>query len=200
MGKASPVICDDEDVYILDKCEAEFLLNARRLFDFGFGARFDDVVVRKMKYSVGLLLHTAEVVQYDDSVIENFFDAVEKRGVDFLYAIPTGYRHDKNNEESMEVCDYQPPLLGKIRARFEWFSKIRGGQIGIYSRSVYFFSRCLNFSFLDVDGQYSLIMGSCEFVDEVVGKDSWNVLDGRNGIVKHVELRLREARIAYGYE
>ncbi|MFM0434367.1 hypothetical protein PQQ75_35565 [Paraburkholderia aspalathi] len=199
MTKTSPYLWGDEGIYDLDGCEIEFLLNSRKLFDFGFGIRFDEIIVKKMGFSVGLLLHTANVVQFDDSVTERFFEVAKRRGVDFFYAIPTGYRHDKCNLESMEVALYDPPLLGKIPAEFEWFSKVRGGQIGIYSRSHYLFSGCLNFSLLDVDGEYTLIMGDDNFVREVTGDGSWRDLDKSDNISEHIGEKLKGARLAYGY-
>lgn len=200
MKKISPTIWDDEEIYRLNKCEVEFLLNSRRLFDFGCGERFDQMVVEKMKLSVGLLLHISDVIEYDDSVTENFFNASRVRGVENFYAIPTGYCHDKRNEEAMEVLLYEPPLLGKISSEFKFFSKIRGGQIGIYSRSHYLFSACLNFAFLDVDGEYSLILGDRKFVENVAGINSWKILDERVDISGRVRKKLDAARYAYGYQ
>jgi hypothetical protein len=199
MSKISPVLVGDESIYNLSRCEVELLLNSRKLFDFGYGRHFDASVVKKLGLCVGLLLHTTEVVQFDDSTTEMYFDKVRERGIQFLYAIPTGYLHDKENSKCMEVSDYNPPLLGKIPARFGWFSKIRGGQIGLYSRSHYLFSGCLNYAFLDVDGEYSLILGDEEFVHSVVGATSWDVLDQRSDISSKRLEKLNEARIAYGY-
>jgi hypothetical protein len=200
MSKISPVLLDDESVYKLGSDEVELLLNSRRLFDFGFGSWFDASVVKKMNLCVGLLLHTTEVIQFDDSITERYFDRVRDRGVQFLYAIPTGYLHNKGNSECMEVSDYHPPLLGKIPASFRWFSKIRGGQIGLYSRSHYLFSSCLSYAFLDVDGKYSLILGDDEFVRSVVGIGSWDILDRRTDISPDTLKKLNEARVAYGYK
>jgi hypothetical protein len=199
MSKISPVLLDDENIYDLSSCEVELLLNSRKLFDFGYGRYFDASVVKRLRLCVGLLLHTTEVVQFDDSTTEMYFDRVRERGIHFLYAIPTGYPHSEENSECMEVSDYEPPLLGKIPAGFGWFSKIRGGQIGLYSRSHYLFSSCLNYAFLDVDGEYSLILGDEEFVHSIVGATSWDVLDQRSDVASKTREKLNEARVAYGY-
>jgi hypothetical protein len=199
MTKVSPVLLGDESIYKLNPDEAELLLNSRKLFDFDFGKRFDEKIIKKLNLCVGLLLHTTEVVEFDDSTTERYFNKVREKGVQFLYAIPTGYPHHNENSKCMELSNYEPPLLGKIPAKFGWFSKVRGSQIGLYSRSLYLFSVCLSYAFLDVDGEYSLLMGDDEFVHSVVGAKSWDILDQRSDISPKTFQKLNEARFAYGY-
>lgn len=199
MKKRSPIILDDDDIYNLTSEEVQFVLNARRVFDYGFGERFDEIIVKKMNLDVGLLLHTEDVSLFDDSVLERFFFEGKRRGVRHLYAIATGYSHNTRNIDSMEVNLYDPPLVGKIESDFRDLSRIRGGKIGIYSGSHYMISACMGFGLLDINGEYTLILGDVDFVKSVVGVGSWDVLDATTDFSPIVLKKLTDAKRAYGY-
>lgn len=200
MKKSSPWLHDDADIYLTSTCDVNFALNARKLFDHEFGRGFNHSTVARLKASVGLFRHSTDVSSFDDSVLENFFLLLKNSGIDNLYAIPTGYHHSADNEKSMEVKDYDPPLIGKIIPQFEQYSKIRGGQIGIFSGRHYLFSPCLNYAMLDVNGYYSLIMGPREEIQKILGitiEDSWAPVWSEGSVDPFVAKELREAAAAF---
>ncbi|UVH59304.1 hypothetical protein NWF24_07795 [Variovorax paradoxus] len=170
MIKAHPsVIPGDSDIYGASPSVVSLALNARRLFDSNYGARFDENTVVRLGAVVGLLFHSAQGAEWDDSVLESFFRQLALVRVEKLYAIPTGYEYARDPDAAMEILDFEPPLLGSINPTIDDFSKVRGGQIGLYSGSHFLFSPCLNFSLLDVNGQYTMILGPRRFVDSIFG-------------------------------
>lgn len=176
MTKINPILTDDAYIYRGSHLDAIFSLNARFLFDKNFGQRFDEQVIRRLNLKVGLLVHTADVADWDDHVLESFFQCLNDCQVNRLHAIPTGYHYASDKEVSVELNDFSPSLIGIIEPNIFDFSKIRGGQIGIYSGSHMLFSPCLNYAFLDVNGAYSMILGPEKFVEKVLGiawNDSW---------------------------
>lgn len=202
MKKHSPLVHDDAEIFLVQQQEIEFALNARKIFDYGFGARFNENVANSLNASVGLFHHTAAVSIGDDSLLERFFSALTGAGVADVYAIPTGYFHAVENENSMEVIEYEPPLIGRIKPTLQEFSKVRGGMIGLYSGRHYLFSRCLGYALLDVNGYYSLILGPKAFVQGVLGvsiENSWAPV-WKEGVIDPAVIEgLREAFIAYSY-
>jgi hypothetical protein len=200
MKKNSPLVSDDAEIFFVHQHEIEFTLNARKIFDRGFGVRFNESVVSSLNASVGFFHHTADVSVDDDSLLERFFSALIDAGVAGIYAIPTGYPHAIDNENSMEIVEYEPPLIGKINPTLQQFSKVRGGMIGLYSGRHYLFSSCLGYALLDVNGYYSLILGPKDFVQKVLGvsiEDSWASVWKEGVIDPSVIEGLREAFTAY---
>lgn len=198
MKKKCPVIFADEDLYTADAHEVELVLNLRKIFDYGCGVRFDERVIAKLGLHVGVLLHTTDVMVSDDSVLERFFYGLRAREYDQMYAVPTRYEHAKNNRDAMEICQFEPSLVGKIGANFQSFGLLRGSQVGLFSGAMYLFSASADFGLLDVDGEYTLIFGEEAFVDEIVGSRSWDTLDKTNVDSRVISI-LAEARVAYGY-
>jgi hypothetical protein len=198
LTKKSPFLFGGDSIYQVTSSEVEFVLNCRRLFDFGCGRRFDEHVVKKLKFEVGLQIHTEQVVLCDDAVTENFFRLARAQGNEYLFAVPTGYDHHNDNQSSMEKLIFEPPLIGKIESMFSSFGKVRGSQIGLYSNSLYLFAPSLDCAMLDVDGKYSLFMGSHEFILGVVGENSWDALREPR-FSRDIYMDLVLARDLYGY-
>lgn len=199
MKKYSPVFDDDSDIYFVSKNEINFALNARKLLDFSCGERFNEKSIKLLNVSVGFYGHSVVGSTDDDLVLEKFFLCLKNSGVNHLYAIPTGYCHSSENERAMEVVDYDPPLIAKIKPTYEQFGKIRGGQIGLYAQRSYLFSPCLGYALLDLNGHYSLIMGPKSFVENVLGatiEDSWSSVWGGVADPSFVE-KLRKAAAVY---
>lgn len=203
MIKAHPfVIPGDSDIYGASPSVVSLALNARRLFDCNYGARFDENTVGRLGAVVGLLFHSAQVAEWDDSVLESFFRQLALARVEKLSAIPTGYEYARDLDAAMEVLEFEPPLVGSINLTIDDFSKVRGGQIGLYSGSHFLFSPCLNFSLLDVNGQYTMILGPRRFVDSVFGsavEATWSEINPNFDIESSVLAKLLDAKSAYGY-
>lgn len=135
-------------------------------------------------------------------MLESFFRQLALARVENLYAIPTGYEYACNPDAAMEILDFDPPLLGSIKPTIDDFSRVRGGQIGLYSGSHFLFSPCLNFSLLDVNGQYTMILGPRRFVDSVFGtavSATWSEINPNLDIESSVLTKLLDAKTAYGY-
>lgn len=203
MIKAHPsAIPGDSDIYGASPSVLSLVLNARRLFDCNYGARFDENTVARLGAVVGLLFHNARVAEWDDSVLESFFRQLTLIRVEKLYAIPTGYEYERDSYAAMEILDFKPPLLGSINPTIDDFSKVRGGQIGLYSGSCFLFSPCLNFSLLDVNGQYTMILGPRRFVDSVFGSTvsaTWSEINPNSDIEPSILSKLLDAKTAYDY-
>lgn len=193
---------DDDRFFCLGQDEVEFSLNARKLFDYLHGERFDEHVVRKLGLKIGFFFHTAQAAMVgDESVFERFFSSLQERGVTHLYALPTGYEYDVLNEKTMEVADYDPPLIAKIAPNLSDFEKIRCGLIGMLFNQYYLFSPCLTYGLLDWNGHHSLLLGPTKFIEEVAGKrveDTWEPVRVDTEIEPPVLARLRAAMDAYG--
>ncbi|MET3394490.1 hypothetical protein ABIC33_005164 [Variovorax sp. 1140] len=192
----------DSDIYGASPSVVSLVLNARRLFDCNYGARFDENNVVRLGAVVGLLFHSAQVAEWDDSVLESFFRQLTLACVEKLYAIPTGYEYARDSDAAMEILDFEPPLLGSISPTIDDFSKVRSGQIGLYSGSHFLFSPCLNYSLLDVNGQYTMILGPRRFVDSVFGSTvsaTWSEINPNSGIESSILSKLLDAKTAYGY-
>ena len=115
MIKAHPsVIPGDSDIYGASPSAVSLVLNARRLCDCNYGVRFDENAVVWLGAVVGLLIHSAQVADWDDSVLESFFRQLTLARVEKLYAIPTGYEYARDSDAAMEMLDFEPPLLGAI--------------------------------------------------------------------------------------
>ncbi|WP_116137858.1 hypothetical protein [Trinickia diaoshuihuensis] len=193
---------DDERFFCLDPVEVEFSLNVRKLFDYSHGERFDEHVVGKLGLRIGFFLHTAQAAMAgDESVFEKFFSSLQECGVTCLYALPTGYDYDSLNEKTMEVTEYDPPLVAKISPSASDFGKIRRGLIGLLFNQSYLFSPCLTYGLLDWNGHHSLFLGPSAFIEEVLGKrveDTWEPVKVDTEIESTVLTRLRAAMEAYG--
>jgi hypothetical protein len=203
MIKAHPsVIPGDSDIYGASPSVVSLALNARRLFDCNYGARFDENTAVRLGAVIGLLFHRARVAAWDDSVLQSFFRQLALARIEKLYAIPTGYEYARDPDMAMEILDFEPPLLGSINPTIDDFSKVRGGQIGLYSGSHFLFSPCLNFSLLDVNGQYTMILGQRRFVESVFGsavEATWSEINPNLNIESSVLAKLLDAKTAYGY-
>jgi hypothetical protein len=204
MNKFSPFFHghNDRHIFNVDLNEINFSLNARRLFDFGFGERFDENIINKLDLKVGFFRHTNKAaIEGDDSVFERFIDGLHVKKIKSLYALPTGDSHSELNIDSLEIVHYEPPLIAKISPNFADFSMVRGGMVGLSSGQWYMFSSCLNYSLLDWNGHYSFIVGPREFVEYVLSdniENSWNVVKSENEFEPSILVRLRNAMNAYG--
>jgi hypothetical protein len=204
MTKKHPSLCtEDSHIYDVTPSVISLALNARRLLDYGYGSRFDENAVQRLGAVVGLLLHTAEVAEYDDRVLESFFEQLTRLAVEKMYAIPTGYEYANDLESASEILEFDPPMIGAIQPSFDEFSRIRGGQIGLYSNSHLLFSPCLNFALLDVNGWYTMILGPRGFVDGLfgaAGAATWRDISQNSEVEHSVLTKLLRAKSAYGYD
>ena len=202
MSKKSPTLFDDDEIYGITPAAAEFVLNVRKLVDFEFGSRFDNVFAKRIGLDVGFFFHSADVGFWDDSVLIRFFDETSKHSATHFFAVPTGYVYKKTNDETLEVSEYDPPLIAKSINTLKKFSKIRGGMVGLYSGKSLLISACLNFFLLDFNGHYSLIMGPRYFLEKVLGETvekSWEEVRIGTSIEPQLLGVLRSTMAAYGY-
>lgn len=201
MTKVSPIIFNDKNLYLSTDEEVNFTLNARRIFDCNFGSYFDSYFAKKSGFEVGFIKHTSDD-DGDEEVIKKFFLMLRNMNVNTIYSLPTGYKHDQKNIDSIELTEFKPPLIGKCSPTYENFSKIRGGQIGLYAERFYTFSACLTYSMLDSNGEFTLFLGPRIFVEELLGmsiEKSWDSVRKLNKVNESILPTLKNAMNAYNY-
>lgn len=203
MSKRNPILADDECIYHCTSDEMEFALNSRKILSPKNAGRLNEDTASRMNLEVGFFLHTGiDAFSDDETVFPRAFKHLRQKKISNLLAIPCGYTYCDDNKMATEVAEYEPALIAKIPCSYEFFVKIRGSMVALYSGQYLAFSSCLKYAILDFNGHYTMFMGPRQFVEETLNcsvEDSWKEVRIGTSIQPFLANELAGAMFAYGY-